>query len=202
MRKLKLEVQLSVDGFIADTSGNTDWMIWNWGPNWTWDKELQQYHTELTKSVDTILISRQMAEEGFNAHWKQVIENRDDPRFEFAEHITNSHKIVFSKSLDKSVSIPGGWHSTDIANENFVSVIDLLKKRKGKDMIVYGGASFVSSLIKADLIDEFHLLVNPVLLGSGLSIFHLIERRPLELIRSKAFDCGVVLLQYKPEATN
>jgi hypothetical protein len=63
MRKLKLETQVSIDGFIAGIDGNTDWMIWNWGPDWTWDEELQLYHTELTKSVDCILLSKQMAED-------------------------------------------------------------------------------------------------------------------------------------------
>jgi len=201
MRKLKLEIQLSVDGFIADVNGNTNWMIWNWGPDWTWDEELRQYHTDLTKSANTILISRQMAQEGFNAHWKQVTADRHDTRFEFAEHITNSRKIVFSKTLSKSVPIPGGWDNTDLANENFVSVIHQLKKRSSRDMIVYGGASFVSSLINAKLIDEFHLLINPVLLGNGLSIFNVIKRLDLKLLGSKSYACGIVLLRYKQTAT-
>lgn len=197
MRKLKLETQLSIDGFIADHSGSTDWMIWNWGAEWTWDRELQNYHTELTKSSDTFLISRQMAEEGFNGHWKQVTENPNDARFEFARHVTDSQKIVFTKTLNKSISIPGGWDNTDIIEGNSVDFVTQLKKRKGGDMMVYGGATLVSSLINAGLVDEFHLLVNPMVIGTGLSFFSSISRLNLELIRSKSFDCGVVLLHYE-----
>src|SRR5437870_3011500 len=104
MRKLKLEVQMSVDGFIADSTGGTDWMIWNWGSPWSWDADLQNYHTQLTKSAGCILLSRQMAEEGFNAHWQKASENLEDPRYEFAKHITETPKVVFTKTLNKSVS--------------------------------------------------------------------------------------------------
>jgi dihydrofolate reductase len=197
MRKLILEVQMSVDGFIADTSGNTDWMVWNWGTPWTWDTELQNYHTQLTKSADCILLSRQMAEEGFNAHWLKATEDRTDPRYEFAKHVTEKRKVVFTKTLDKSFPIPGGWTNTDIAEGNFIESIERLKKQKGEGILVYGGATFVSSLIKAKLIDEFHLFINPVVIGSGLPIFNLITRQDLTLVRSKSFSCGVALLHYE-----
>jgi len=198
MRKLILEVQMSIDGFIAGVNGNTEWMLWNWGPDWKWDKELQNYHTDLTKSIDCILLSRQMAEEGFIAHWANVAENPEDARFEFAKHITDTHKIVFTKTLDKSTSIPGGWVKADIAEGDYIDAINKLKKENGKDIIVYGGASFVSSLIKARLIDEFHLLINPVAIGAGLSIFNsLASTQNMTLVKSKAFDCGMALLHYK-----
>ncbi len=203
MRKLILQVQMSIDGFIAETNGNTDWMLWNWGPDWQWDDELQKYHTDLTKSVDCIFLSRQMAEEGFIAHWANAAENRKAPQYEFAKHITDTHKIVFTKTLDKSVPIPGGWDNTDIAEGDFVNAINKLKKKKGKNIIVYGGATFVSSLIRAKLIDEFHLFINPVAIGSGLPIFNdLAGKQNMTLARSSAFDCGMVLLHYKLKHTN
>ena len=198
MRKLKLETQVSIDGFIADSNGNTNWMIWNWGPDWTWDEELQRYHTEMTKSVDCILLSRQMAEEGFNAHWQKVTEDLLDTRFHFSKHITDTHKIVFSKTIDTSIQMPGGWDNTEIAKGNFIDVVKQLKKQDGKDMIVYGGSTLVASLIKAGLIDEFHLLVNPVALGKGLPIFHTIDSNlSMKLVKAKYFKCGIVLLHYK-----
>src|SRR5688572_27155856 len=128
MRKIVLEVQVSIDGYIAETNGNTDWMLWNWGPDWKWDKELQQHHNDLTESADCILISRQMAEEGFNAHWAKASEVTTDPRYSFAKHITDTPKIVFSKTLDKAVPIPGGWRNTTIATEDFVAKLNQLKK--------------------------------------------------------------------------
>jgi dihydrofolate reductase len=198
MRKLKLETQVSIDGFIADINGNTDWMKWNWGPDWTWDEELQRYHTELTESVDCILLSRQMAEEGFNAHWQKVTEDPLDTRFRFAKHITDIQKIVFSRTIDRSAQIPGGWHRTEIANGDFIDVVNQLKKQEGKDIIVYGGSTFVASLIKAGLIDEFHLLVNPVALGQGLPIFNTMgNKQNMELVNAKSYKCGMGLLHYK-----
>lgn len=198
MRKLKLETQVSIDGFIAETNGNTDWMIWNWGPDWSWDDELQWYHTDLTKSIDCILLSKQMAEEGFNAHWQKVTEDPSDARYSFAKYVTGIRKIVFSTTLDKSVPIPGGWDHTEIAEGNFVDFIQQLKKQDGKDIIVYGGSTFVASLIKARLIDEFHLLINPVILGKGLPIFDTIgDKQRMELVQAQAYRCGVAMLQYK-----
>ncbi len=169
-------------------------MIWNWGPEWKWDKALQRYHTDLTKSADCILISRQMAEEGFIAHWAQVSGNTEDPQYSFAKHISDTPRVVFSKTLEKSIPIPGGWQGTDIANGDLVKEISKLKNGKGKDILVYGGATFVSSLINAGLIDEFHLLVNPVTLGKGLSIFS--DKQNMNLIKVKSFDNGMVLLHY------
>ncbi|MCW3110902.1 MAG: deaminase, partial [Segetibacter sp.] len=200
MRKLKLEVQISIDGYIAETDGKTDWMVWNWGPVWKWDGELQKYHTDLTKSVDCVLLSRQMAEEGFIDHWARAAQNPKDPQSTFAKHITDTRKIVFTKTLDKTKPIPGGWDNTDIAKSDLAREIHKLKQQKGKDIIVYGGATFVSSLIKAELIDEFHLLVNPVAVGSGLTIFNTLDRKQnMVLVKSKSFACGIVLLHYKPK---
>lgn len=196
MRKLILEVQMSVDGFIAAEDGSTDWMLWNWGPDWKWDEKLQRYHTELTQSADCILLSRQMAEEGFNAHWQSVAKNPDDTRFTFANHVARTDKIVFTHTLDKSASIPGGWENTSIADGDFVREIQQLKQKDGKNILVYGGAMFVSSLLNANLIDEVHLLVNPVAIGKGLRIFNGVLA--LSLIKSMPFDCGIVLHQYRP----
>ncbi|MDB5121517.1 MAG: hypothetical protein JWN56_2735 [Sphingobacteriales bacterium] len=198
MGKLILEIQTSVDGFIASTDGNTNWMLWNWGSEWTWDNELQQYHTALTLSADCILISRQMAEEGFIAHWQSATENSNSPQYTFARHITDTHKIVFSKTLNKSIPIPGGWDNTDIVEGDLVNAINKLKKHYRNDILVYGGATFVSSLIKAGLIDEFHLLVNPVAIGNGLEILKTLDNNlNMTLIKSKSFSCGIVLLHYK-----
>jgi len=198
MGKLILEIQTSLDGFIATKDGNTNWMLWNWGPEWIWDIELQEYHNALTLSTDCILISRHMAEEGFIAHWQSVAMNSNSPQYTFARHITDTPKVVFSKTLDKSKPIPGGWDNTDIVAGDFVNAINKLKQHYPNNILVYGGATFVSSLIKADLIDEFHILVNPVVIGSGLAIFNTLDHiQNMTLIKSKSFSCGIVLLQYK-----
>ncbi|MGH7561427.1 MAG: dihydrofolate reductase family protein, partial [Gemmatimonadales bacterium] len=75
-----------------------------------------------------------------------------------------------------------------------VEAVNRLKSQPGKDIIVYGGATFVSSLIEHGLIDELNLFVNPAAIGNGMRIFH--DRRPLSLRASRAFDCGMVVNTY------
>jgi dihydrofolate reductase len=197
MRKLKLELQVSLDGFMADQDGGTNWMVWNWGPDWTWDVALQQYHTRLTTSADCFFISRQMAEEGFVAHWAKAAENKTDPRYEFAKHITDSKKNVFSTTLSTSTSIPGGWDNIEIVGKDYVAYIHDLKRKNGKDILIYGGATLVSSLIQAGLVDEFYFIVNPVAIGRGLSIFNGLQKPlTLKLMSVQAFECGVAVQHY------
>jgi len=197
MNKLILETQISIDGYIADKSGGTDWMIWNWGPDWNWDKDLRAYHTNLNKSVNSILISSQMAQEGFNAHWKQVIQDPTDARFEFAKHIVNSKKYMVSRTLTTETEIPGGWQNVSLLKENLENNIANLKSQNNGDIIVYGGATLVSSLINANLIDEYHLIVNPVALGQGFPIFKKLTN--LKMVNSIPYECGIIVNHYKKE---
>ena len=81
-----------------------------------------------------------------------------------------------------------------------VDEINKLKKQDGKDIIAYGGATFVSALIKHGLIDEFHLFINPTAIGNGMSIFkELDNKQNLILVKSTSFDCGIVVLNYEPQ---
>ena len=188
LRKLKLQVQMSVDGYIAGPNGEMDWLVWNW------DDKLKEYVNELTESVDTILLGRKMAE-GFISHWSDVITKPDNPDYAFAKKMIEIPKVVFTKTLNKSE-----WVNTDIATGDLTDEINKLKRQNGKDIIVYGGASFDSSLIKAGLIDEFHLFVNPAAIGNGMTIFKdLNEMQKFTLVKSIAFDCGIVLLHYEPK---
>ncbi len=108
-------------------------------------------------------------------------------------------KVVFTKTLDKSF-----WNNTELAKGNLTDEVIKLKNQSGKDIIVYGGSSFVSSLIKEGLIDEYHLFVNPVALGRGGAIFdmptskagQLKNIRQLKLEKSIVYPCGIVLLHY------
>jgi len=194
MGRLILEMQTSVDGFMAAPDGNTDWMIWNWGPQWTWDKAMQDFHTNLTLSASHLLISRQMAEEGFIKHWKQTAERGDEQAI-FARHIAETPKTVVSTTLTKKDIIPGGWETADIAN-NLESVVEYLKTRTG-DTLVYGGATLVSSLLENRLIDELFLIVNPVAIGEGKSIFNNV-RGPMrfQLKEATAFSSGIIVQHY------
>ena len=188
MRKLKLQVQISIDGYVAGPNGEMDWMVWNW------DEKLKAYADELTAPVGTILLGRKMTD-GFVSHWEKVASKPDDPEFESARKFVDTPKVVFTKTLDKS-----SWKNTVLAKGPLTTEIDKLKRQEdGTDIIVYGGAGFVSSLIKEGLIDEYHLFVNPVALGDGMSIFTgLIEPRTLVMKKATPFSCGIVVLHYEP----
>ncbi|PHN05513.1 dihydrofolate reductase family protein [Flavilitoribacter nigricans] len=186
MRKLKLQVQISVDGYIAGPNGEMDWVTFDW------DDELKEYVTSITDPIDTIVLGRNLAE-GFIPHWASVAEDPDNPEHTAGIKFTETPKMVFSRKLDEST-----WDNTVVAKKGLVEAIQELKAQDGQDIIAYGGGEFVSSLIKEGLIDEFHLLINPVALGDGMPIFESMEeRQPLKLKKSIAFDCGIVLLCYE-----
>lgn len=192
MRKLLLQVQMSVDGYMADTQGNTDWMVWNWSEEWNWDGELRTYHNDLTASVDCILLSRKMVEEGFIHHWAMMAQKHDNPQSGFASKITAAQKVVFTKTLNQSV-----WEKTVLAKGDLLEEVTMLKKTPGSNIIAYGGATFAASLIASGLVDEFHLIINPSALGSGLSLFKG-TGSPLyfSLLSSTAYTCGIVVVTY------
>lgn len=184
MRKLKLQMQQTVDGYVAGINGELDWM------QFETDDELSQLINDIVDTSDTILLGRKMTE-GFINYWESVVNNQpDSPEFSFAEKMVNTPKIVFSKS-QKSMA---GKNLT-IENGDLVTAINQLKNKTGKDILVYGGANFVSSLLKNNLIDELNLFVNPVAIGKGMEIFG--DKTNLKLVNAKAFDCGEVVLQYK-----
>jgi len=181
MRTLKLQVQATIDGFMAGPNGEMDWLTFNW------TDDISQYVAAITEPVDTILLGRNLAQ-GFIPHWAA------NPEIPGADKINSTHKIVFTKNLDTSP-----WENTRLATGDLATEINALKNEPGGDMIVYGGGTFVASLIKAGLIDELHLFVNPVAIGTGMAIFHGLDRKQnLTLMKSMTFECGIVLLCYRP----
>ena len=186
MRKLKLQVQISVDGYVAGPDGSMDWMVWNWG------EDLNRYVEELTDSIDTILLGRKMAA-GFIDHWSHVAGDPSDPEYTGGQKMMAARKIVYSKTVKQPI-----WKDMEVVSTDLVEDVAQRKEQDGKDMIVYGGASLISALIKHGLVDEFYLFVNPALVGGGLSIFNQVQNvQKLNLLESRAFDCGVVLLHYE-----
>ena len=178
-------MQLSVDGFVAGPEGQLDWMTWEM------DEKLIQFINQLTDSSDTILLGRKMTE-GFIAYWEGVVSNQpDSPEFSFAQKMVNIPKIVFSKTLNGIVG-----KNTVLENGDLINAVNKLKNQNGKDIIVYGGASFVSDLIKNNLIDELNLFTNPVAIGKGLKIFS--DRTAFQLVNSTAYTCGIVVTQFRP----
>jgi dihydrofolate reductase len=186
LRKLRLQVQMSVDGCIAGPNGEMDWMVG------LLDDEFLKYVYKITDPVDTILLGRKMTDV-FISYWLNVMSKPDDPWYAFSKKMIETPKVVFTKTLNKS-----RWINTGIATGNLIEEVSKIKSRYGGDIIVYGGASFDSSLIKEKLIDEFYLFINPVAIGNGMTIFKdLNEIQKYTLIESKAFECGIVLLRYE-----
>jgi dihydrofolate reductase len=102
----------------------------------------------------------------FVSDWSDIMTKPDDPFYTFAKKIIETPKVVFTKTLKKSQ-----WANTAIATGDLMDEIVKIKSEDGRNIIVYGGASFDSSLIKAGLVDEFHLFINPTAIGSGMTIF-------------------------------
>ena len=179
---------MTVGGYIAGPNGEMDWTTFNW------DNELNKYVNEITEPVDCIVLGRKLAE-GFIPYWATVAANPDDPEFTSGKKFTGTHKVVFTKTLDKPK-----WDNTVLAKGDLVDEITQLKKQDGNDIIAYGGATFVSALIKQGLIDEFHLFINPTAIGNGMTIFKELDgKQDLTLVKATSFDCGIVVLNYEPK---
>lgn len=186
MRKLKLQMQVTLDGF--NSTGPNDEQRWV-----TWDLDgIKQYVFDMFDSSDTILIGRKLAVD-YIPFWQKTFENPDDPMYEFATRSVNAKKVVFTKTLSKSV-----WNKTELATGNLKDEVIKLKSQDGKDLIVYGGSSFVSSLIKHGLIDEFHFFINPIAIGKGVSAFGQLDNwQKLKLKNSIPYSSGLIILHYE-----
>ena len=188
MRKLKLQMNITIDGFVGDSEGKLDWML----PEV--DEKQIQYLNALTSHVDTILLGRKMASESI-PHWKNVsTSGKNDPETEYAKFFTDTRKIVFSKTLQDFSG------NTLVENGDLEESIKQLKEKSGNEIIVYGGATFVASLITHNLIDELNLFVHPVSLAKGLSIFNSVSK--FKLIESCLYSNGIILTKYQPLRNN
>lgn len=183
MRKLKLQMQVTVDGFVAGPEGQLDWMT-----RIDEDERLIAFINHLTDTSDTILLGRKMTP-GFVQYWEGV--KPDSPEYFFARKMVETPKITFSKTLKrvdgKNIRVESG----DVG-----AAVQQLKHATGKDIIVYGGATFVSALIEHDLIDQLNIFVNPVAIGRGMKVFT--GRKPLRLTGATAYPSGVVVHTYEP----
>jgi dihydrofolate reductase len=183
MRKLKLQMQVTLDGFVAGTNGELDWMTAEA------DQQQVQYLQDVTSNMDLILLGRKMAEEAI-PHWENVAKAQEGgDEFDYAKTFVATPKIIFSKTLK---AIKG--KNAHLERRDLNETISNLKHQSGKDIIVYGGAHFVAELINHDLIDEYLLLVNPVAIGEGKKIFT--GKCDLKLVESTSFANGVIANVY------
>jgi dihydrofolate reductase len=151
----------------------------------------------LLNSSDTILIGRKLAVD-YIPYWQDVNTKPEDPMHEVGKRIVNARKVVFTKTLNSTDNGVSEWKNTELAKGTIQDEIKRLKSQSGKDIIVYGGRSFVSALVTEKLIDELYLFVNPVALGHGDSIFNQVENfQQLKLVKSMVYPSGIVMLNYE-----
>src|SRR5687768_8511302 len=186
MRKLKLQMQVTLDGFVS--TGPNDEQKW---VTWAWD-EIKDDVLSRMDSTDTLIIGRKLAVD-FIPYWEAVANDPKDAMYDLAIHNVRFRKIIFSKTLQNA-----DWKNTEIATGDVVDEVNNLKRQPGKDIFVCGGSSFVSALTKHGLIDEYYFYVNPVAIGKGDQIFNQINGfARLKLIKSFAHDSGLVMVHYE-----
>lgn len=187
MRKVKLQMQMTINGYVAGLNGKNDWMTWN--P----DTEFTEFLGSLLDTSDTLLLGRKTAETIIK-YWEN--EADQNPAHPFAKKIADIPKVVFTKTLYKST-----WNNTTLAKGHLAEEIANLKQQSGKDIIIFGGVGFVSSLIKEGLIDEYHLIVNPTAIANGMTIFNSLENiQKFTPTQAKLYPGGKMVLSYKPSA--
>ena len=183
MRKLSYAMMVSLDGFVARPNGDLVWAVV--------DEELHLFVNDQQQEVDTYLCGRRLYE--VMRYWETADQNPESTPFErqFAEIWQNMPKIVFSTTLDQ-VQV-----NTRLVRTNAVEEIQELKQQPGKNMDV-GGPTLAAALIKHNLIDEYGLFVQPVVLGEGIPFFPAqVTTLDLDLVETRSFQSGVVYLRYQ-----
>lgn len=179
MRKVILSMMVSVDGYTESQDPAENWH--------NWDEEMSAYMMNFMETVDTFIYGRKSYEDMI-AYWPQLSD-------EFANVMNETPKLVFSRTLD-SVE----WNSR-LIKEDGVNEIRRLKQQDGKDMVLFAGADLAETFIKNNLIDEYRLIVNPIVLTGRKPLFKNIEEpMDLGLKDSISFDCGNVILIYEPNS--
>ena len=184
MRKFKLQVQVSADGYMAGPNGEMDWM------KFPWTEDIGEYINGLMEPVDTIVLGRKLAE-GFIPAWESGPQGETQ---EAIDQMNNTPKVVISNSLTESP-----WKNAEVAGGDLTETVNRLKSRPGGDMIAYGGGTLVRDLIGRGLLDDLYLFVNPTAIGTGMPVFPEGSYQRLDLVESRVFDCGIAVMHYRPQ---
>src|SRR5258708_23875943 len=167
MRKVIVTMWVTLDGFIAGPNNEMNWVTD------LYDEAMGQYEDDIVSSADTLLLGR-VTYESFAGAWPKVPENPSASKgeVEYAHKLNAMRKIVFSRTLEKAE-----WNNSRLVKDNIAEEVAKLKQEPGKDIMIYGSASIVQTLMNHGLIDEYQLLVHPVVLGSGKPLFKNINDR-------------------------
>jgi dihydrofolate reductase len=183
LRKVIVFMMTTPDCYFAGPEGDIDWH--------NVDEEFNEFANEQLNSVDTLLFGR-VTYELMAGYWPTPTATTDDPII--AGQMNSLPKLVFSRTLDKAE-----WHNTRLIKDNVAEEVTRLKQQPGKDLIIMGSSNLSASFIDLGLIDEFRIMVNPVVLGDGKPLFKGIhDKLNLKLLKSRTFNSGNVLLYYQP----
>ena len=186
MRKLVVFNQVTLDGYIADINGDMSWAHKQ-------DAEWNTFVQENASGGGELLFGR-ITYELMTSYWPTPYAMQNDPIV--AERMNNLPKVVFSRTLEKA-----SWNNTKLVKGDMAAEIRKMKKEPGENMVIFGSGSIVSQLAQEGLIDEFQIVVNPVALGKGRTMFDGIkEKLTLKLTKTRTFGNGNVLLCYEPMA--
>jgi dihydrofolate reductase len=187
MRKVILSNMVTLDGFFEGPNKELDWQIV--------DGENKEYAIDLLSKVDALLFGR-VTYQLMADYWPAAATNPSTPKsdLEIADKMNNLPKIVFSKTLQEVK-----WNNSRLVKENIAKEISKMKQQPGKDMVIFGSGSIVSTFMQHGLIDEYRIIVNPIVLGNGNPLFKGINgKQNLKLLNTKVFDSGIVILFYEP----
>lgn len=183
MRKLIMFNMVTLDGFFAGPNGELDWHHV--------DEEFNDFAITQLKSADGLVFGR-VTYEMMASYWPTEAADKDDPTV--AALMNSIPKVVASRTLAKA-----DWNNSSVIGQNVAREISQLKEQPGKDMLLFGSADLASSLRQLGLIDEYRVVVNPVVLGRGKPLFKNVEDRfNLQLTNARPFRSGNVLLYYRP----
>ena len=186
MRKLVVFNNVTLDGYFSGPHGDI-----SWAHRSKQDAEWNAFVAENAKGGGVLVFGR-ITYELMASYWPTADALKNDPVV--AERINNLPKVVFSRTLDKAP-----WRNTKLVKSNLAEEIRKLKQEPGEHMAIMGSGSIVSQLAQSGLIDEYQLVVNPIVIGKGRTMFEGVpERLIVKLTKTRAFENGNVLLCYEP----
>jgi dihydrofolate reductase len=179
---------VTVDGVMEDPGGADRFERGGWAFRFARDQEADRYKLEEVMRAGAMLLGR-VTYEGFAAAWPG---RTDDVGF--ADKMNSMPKYVVSQTLRKPA-----WNNTTVIRGDLAGAVDEVKARHGDDILVAGSATLVRDLTERQLVDEYRLLVFPVLLGAGTRLFpDGGDTIPLRLVEQRTFGAGIILLTYHP----
>ena len=184
-RRLFVSMIMSLDGYVEDERGSLDWFA-------DGDPRFEQYCHEMVDSVGLALYGRR-AYELMVQYWPNAErEPRSAADLEFARKMNALPKMVLSRTLDRAT-----WNNTRVLREGVAETITKLKAEAGKPIVAWAGADLVATLAGLGLVDEYRLIVHPVVLGAGTPLFRGAQRK-LRLTRTTQLGRDLVVLCYEP----